>query len=146
MKARLCVLIVLVAVAAVVWVVLRYPAAKPPAKPPPRKPQAAPMSPKQVAQSYLTALEREDYRAAYELLSAEYRKLHAADEFAALCKDSGAPSLDISAAVEQAGEGGRMVVLVPMVEDPAAASFTLVQEDGQWRIVFRTGSPWFPYP
>ena len=146
MKARLCVLIVLVAVAAVVWVLLRYPAAKPPTKPPPPKPQASPMSPKQVVQGYLSALEREDYPAAYELLSSEYRRLHAVDQFAALCKQSGAPSLDVSAAVEQPGESGRMVVLVPMVEDPAAASFALVREDGQWRIVFRTGSPWFPYP
>lgn len=144
MKARLCVFLVLVAVAAVVWVVLKYPAAKPPSPPP--SPPPAPASPKQVVQSYLTAMEREDYRAAYELLSGEYRKAHAADEFAALCKESGAPALDTAAAVEQPAEAGRVVVMVPMVEDPAAASFTLVQEDGRWRILFRTGSPWFPYP
>ena len=39
-----------------------------------------------------------------------------------------------------------MVVMVPMVEAPAAASFNLVREQDQWRILFAGGSPWFPYP
>jgi len=146
-RTRLGVFLLLVAIAALVWVVLRFPAAKPPPTPAPPQPRPKSVaSPREVVQGYLRALEKQDYRAAYELLSAGSRQQRSYDEFAALCQKAGGPSLDAAAAVEQPGKAGRMVVLVPMVEDPAAASFNLTREEGEWRIVFTTGSPWFPYP
>ncbi len=147
MRTRLGVFLLLVAVAALAWVVLKFPAAKPPPPAAPAQPRPKSIaSPRQVVQAYLKALEKQDYRAAYDLLSAESRKQRSYDEFAALCQKAGRPSLDAAAAVEQPGRAGLVVVLVPMVEDPAAASFNLTREEGEWRIVFTTGSPWFPYP
>ncbi len=146
MKARVALLIVVAALAAVVWAIVKFPSAKPPPKPPLPKPASA--APLEVVQDYLSALERKDYDAAYGLLSKESQKVHSRDEFAALAEKYAAPSLDAAAAVEQSAEPGRAVVMVPMVEDPATSSFTLVKEEGEWRILFRNqgGSPWFPYP
>lgn len=146
MRTWLCLFLLLVAIAAVVLVVLKFPANTPPPPAPPQPKPKPVASPREVVQSYLKALEKQDYRAAYGLLSAESRTQRSYDEFAALCQKAGAPSLDAAAGVEQPGKAGRMVVLVPMVEDPAAASFNLTREEGEWRIVFTTGSPWFPYP
>lgn len=146
MKMRLALLIVAVALVAVIWAMLRFPSVKPASKPPHPKPPAA--SPREVVHDYLTALEQKDYAAAYALLSRESKEVHSRAEFGALADKYAAPSLDAAAGVEQAVEEGRMVVMVPMIEDPATSSFTLVKEEGEWRILFRNedGSPWFPYP
>jgi hypothetical protein len=45
----------------------------------------------------------------------------------------------------RSGESGQMIVTVPMLEDPAEASFTVLQEAKGWRIVFLKGTPDFPY-
>jgi hypothetical protein len=147
MKARLAVFLLLVAAAVVIIAVLRLPVRRPGAVVRPR-PQRGPAAAgaKQVVIAYLRALQKQDYRTAYAHLSARSQGAHPFDSFAQDCQKAGFPSLDVEAAQEKTSEGGGTTVVVPMVEDPATAGFTMVREKGEWKIVFVKGSPWFPYP
>lgn len=147
MKARLAVFLLLVAAAVVIIAVLRLPVRRPPPAARPR-PHPGPVAAgaKEVVIAYLSALQKQDYRGAHAHLSAGSQAAHAFDSFARECEKAGFPSLDVEAAQEKAGEGGGTMVVVPMVEDPATAGFTMVREKGEWKIVFVEGSPWFPYP
>jgi hypothetical protein len=55
-------------------------------------------------------------------------------------------SFDVSGATEGPEEDGRVVVSVPLLEDPAQAGFTTVKEGAGWKVVYLSGVPWFPYP
>jgi hypothetical protein len=147
MKTRLAVILILAAVAVVAIVLIRFPAPEstpPPSAVPP--PAPAPSSAREAVVAYLEALYRKDFRAAYEHLSAGSQEAHPYDEFLKLCEKGEATNFDLAAAEELRGEDGRVVVTVPLVEDPAEAGFTMVNEDGRWKVVFTTGVPWFPYP
>jgi len=147
MRTRLAWLLLLVAVVVIAVVILRYPAARPTRPVPPvAGPGPVAGGPCEVVRVYLTALEERDYRRAYELLSSDSQAERPYREFVSLCEGAGFPSLDVEAAQEKPSADDRAIVVVPMVEDPAEAGFTLVKEGGVWKIVFMKGSPWFPYP
>jgi len=114
--------------------------------PEPASAPAPASTPKEVVASYLEALENEEHRTAHGLLSEASRRAHPYEEFVALCEQGEAPHYDLAPTREIAGEGEEVVVLVPIMEDPAEASFTTVREGGAWRVVFIEGAPWFPYP
>ncbi len=148
MKARVAVVLIVVAVAVVAFVLLRYPGAKrrgpvaPAASAPTVK--RAP-TPRQAVMWYVEALYRNDYKSAYERLSARSREAHPYEDFVKLAESGEATDLDLAQATEGPEQDGRVVVSVPIPEDPAEASFTTVKEDGDWKVVFIGGAPWFPY-
>ena len=150
MKTRLAVILIVVAIAAVACVVILFPSPRKPAAPPPpaggTKPQLAAATPREAVARYVGALYKKDFRAAYELLSVESRQVHPYDEFAQLAESGGATSLDLAGAREGTETDGRVVVTVPVEEDPAEAGFATVKQEGGWRIVYIGGAPWFPYP
>ncbi|UCC68616.1 MAG: DUF4878 domain-containing protein [Armatimonadota bacterium] len=151
-KRRVLILVLMAAVvaAAIVVINLRSPdqPSSPPTPPRPPTPQPQPQAstPSEAVVAYLEALSNADFGAAYEYLSSESRAAHPYEEFAALCKESKGPSLDIGSAAEHRADSDRVTVTVSMLWDPAEASFTTVREDGAWRVVFIEGKPWFPYP
>jgi hypothetical protein len=108
-------------------------------------PAAIAASPQEAVASYLEALDDGDFQLAHAYLSAASRDAHPYDEFAALCEAGEATSYDVGAVRELSEENGLVVVMVPIVEDPAEASFTTVQEEGGWKVIFIGGAPWFPY-
>jgi len=151
MKTRVAVILIVVAVAAVVFVIVRFPGPERPVSPP----QPVPLPPEPVVQAatpveavvvYVEALYRKDYETAYGCLSAASKEAHPYEQFLERAESGGATNFDLAAA--EAGEemGGRVLVTVPLVEDPASAGFTTVREEGNWRVVFIGGEPWFPYP
>ena len=147
MKTRLAVILILAAAVVVAIVLIRFPA--PESTPPPsavRPPAPVPSTAREAVVAYLEALYRKDFRAAYEHLSSGSREAHPYDEFLKLCEKGEATNFDLAAAEEGPVEEGRVVVTVPLVEDPAEAGFTMVNEEGRWKVVFTTGVPWFPYP
>ncbi len=150
MKTRLAVILIVVAIAVVAFVLIKFPGPRKPAAPAPAptgaKPQPAAASPRAAVSLYVGALYKKDFRAAYELLSIESRQVHPYDEFAKLAESGGAASLDLAGARESAEADGRVIVAVPVEEDPAEASFTTVRQEGGWRVVYIGGAPWFPYP
>jgi hypothetical protein len=149
MRTRLAVILIVVAIAAVAFVVIRFPTPRRPAPPAPAprpKPQAAAATPREAVVRYVDALYEKDFRAAYELLSTESRQVHPYDEFAQLAESGGSTSLDVAGAQEGPETNGRVVVSVPVEEDPAEAGFTTVKEAGGWKVVYIGGAPWFPYP
>jgi hypothetical protein len=153
MKTRVALLAVVLAVVAVtlLLVFIRRPAprpqvASPPPAPRPIAPQAS--TPEAVVVAYLEALQREDFATAYELLSGGSQEAHPYEEFVSQCEQGGATSYDLSAALEavMTEPDHRATVTIPLVEDPAEATFTAVREEGGWRVVYIGGAPWFPYP
>ncbi len=148
MKARVAVLLIVVAVAVVIFVVLRYPGVKRPSPAKPATPAPAvkqALTPREAVTWYVEALYRADYKSAYERLSARSRELHPYEEFVRLAESGEATDLDLTQATEGPEKEGRVVVNVPIPEDPAEASFTTVREEGDWKVVFLGGAPWFPY-
>jgi len=149
MKARAAVILIVVAVAAVAFVVMRYPGAKgkAPAAPSPR-PTAVKRAatPREAVTRYVESLYQKDFRSAYERLSARSREAHPYERFVKLAQSGEATDLDLAEATQGEEQNGRVVVSVPITEDPAEAAFTTVKEDGDWKVVFIGGAPWFPYP
>ena len=147
MKTRLAVILLLAAAVAVTvaLLLLRTPAPGPPLAPvsssPPR-----PASPTEVVVAYLQALEQGDFRAAYDHLSSESQRAHPYQSFVEQCESGSGTEFELSAATETPAENGRVVVTLPLAQDPAEGSFTTVEETGGWRVVFIGGAPWFPYP
>ena len=149
MKTRLAVLLIVVAIAAVAFVVIWFPSPRRPAvrsPAPPPKPRAAAATPREAVVRYVGALYKKDFQAAYELLSTQSKQVHPYDEFAQLAESGGAASLDVAGAQEGPETNGRVVVSVPVEEDPAEAGFTTVKEADGWKVVYIGGAPWFPYP
>jgi hypothetical protein len=150
MKARLAVILIVVAIAAVAFVVLWFPSARPPAAPGhaplAQRSQTGAPTPREAVVRYVEALYQKDFRAAHDLLSARSKEAHPFDDFVARAEAAGGPSLDLAAAREGKEENGRVVVSVPVEEDPAEAAFTTVREEGRWKVVCIGGAPWFPYP
>jgi len=150
MKTRVAIILMVVALVAVAFVIVRFPGPKrpvsPPASAPPPKPAARAATPVEAVVVYVEALYRKDYETAYGCLSAESQEAHPYERFLARAETGEATNFDLAAA--EAGEEveGRVTVRVPLVEDPAEAGFTTVREGENWRVVFIGGEPWFPYP
>jgi hypothetical protein len=120
---------------------------KPP-PPPPRPAQSARQAAqagKAVVVAYLNHLDKAEYRAAWALLSRESQAQHPYDTFAEQARKGG-PLYDTGAAAAKAAGKGRVVVSIPHVEDPARVTFEVAQEADRWRLVYRSGRPWTPYP
>jgi hypothetical protein len=120
---------------------------------PPVPPAKAPAAetPVQVAQAakgvvvaYLNHLEKDEYKAAYALLTAKSQAEHPYAEFAEQAKKGG-PLYDTDGATARAQGKDRVTVSVPMSEDPARVAFAVAKEGSEWRVVYHTGRPWTPY-
>jgi hypothetical protein len=147
MKVRLALLLLMIAAALIAVAILRFPSVRPPAspaRPPSPPPQKTESSAQQLVLGYLESLNKKDFRAAYSQLSKASQQAHTYEDFTSLAEKSGVPNYDLSAAREKT-EGDRASVTVPLAEDPAEATFTMVREDGAWKVVFIGGVPAFPY-
>ena len=150
MKTRLAFILVLATAVVVALVIISFRTPRPTPRPPVVVPvpqhHSPALTPREAVVAYLEALYREDFRAAYEYLSAGSREVHPYDEFAQLCEKGTGPTYDLASAQEHPDEDGRVTVTVPFAEDPARAGFTTVREDAGWKVVFIGGAPWQPYP
>ncbi len=150
MKTRVAIALVVLVLAALVFVLVRYvPRPQPPLPPPPPpapEPTVTAATPKEAVILYVDALYRKDFEMAYQRLSSGSRKAHSYEEFLRRAETGEATNFDLEAA--EAGEevDGCVIVNVPLVEDPASAGFTTVREEGDWKVVYVGGEPWFPYP
>jgi hypothetical protein len=154
MKARVAIALFVLILAALVFIYVRYSGPESPPLPPPPAPSPAPppvpdgaaTTPEEAVVLYVDALYRKDFEEAYERLSSESREAHSYEEFLERAETGEATNYDLGAA--EAGEeiDGRVIVTVPLVEDPASGGFTTVKEDGDWKVIFIGGEPWFPYP
>jgi len=96
----------------------------------------------QTVTSYVTALDNHDYRAAYNLLSHDSKKLHTATGFAQQGKQ-GMPQYDLHSCVATL-DGDAAVVELQEMEDPSLHTFHLLREGQDWKIVYRGGRPSVP--
>jgi len=95
---------------------------------------------------YLGALYEQDYQAAHDLLSAESRRRHTLEEFAREARSAQVLYDLAGARAERIGEKtAEVVVPLQREEEPGAKAFAVINEGGQWRIVYYTGKPFFPY-
>ena len=150
MKTRVAIILMVVAMAAVAFVIVRFPGPERPVPvpepAPPPKPVVQAATPVEAVVLYVEALYRKDYETAYGCLSAESQQAHPYERFLARAETGEGTNFDLAAAAAGEAVAGRMIVRVPLVEDPAEAGFTTVEEGGNWRVVFIGGEPWFPYP
>ncbi len=146
MRALVAVIVIVVAIVVIVAVVHYFPAQKPALQPQPSAPTTAgPRAPVAVVTDYVGALRKKDYRAAYDELSHASRQAHPYEDFVKL-NAKGMTEYDLASAKQEPGQGQVAVVDVQLREDVSEASFTLIQEGGQWKVVFIKGIPSFPYP
>jgi|GEM_PF-2176532 len=150
MKARVAMVLIVVAVAVIALVMVRKPVDEGPSSPAVPLENAEPVvvaaTPKEAAILYVEALYRGDCEFAYKQLSSASRQIHSYEEFLERAVEGAAPQFDLGETEVGAEKDGRVIVTVPLVEDPASAGFTTVKEDGDWKVVFIGGEPWFPYP
>jgi len=152
MKTRVAVVLIVVALAVVVFAVIRYPRASRPAPvapaPPPAvsAPDVTAASPTEAVVLYVEALYRKDYEEAWEYLSPASRQAHPLEDFVQRAETGEATNFDLAAAEAGSEKGNRVLVTVPLVEDPASAGFTTEKEGEGWKVVYIGGEPWFPYP
>lgn len=150
MKMRVAAILVLVAVIVVAVIIIKFPSPKAPSSEPPAAPATPPTpaagTPTEVVVSYLEALYGDDFGTAYGLLSEASREAHSQEDFVELCERGAITSYDLESVREGSPAGDRVIVNVPLMEDPAEAGFVTVNEGGAWKVVFINGAPWFPYP
>jgi hypothetical protein len=152
MKTRVAVILIVVALAVAVFAIIRYPrASRPtppaPAPPPPvAEPKVVAASPTEAVVGYVEALYRKDYEEAWEHLSKPSQLAHPFEKFLQRAETGEATNLDLAAAEAGKEEQGRVLVTVPLVEDPASAGLTTEREGKGWKVVYIGGEPWFPYP
>jgi len=150
MKTRVAAILVLVAVIVVAVIIIKFPSPQAPSSEPPAGPATPPPTPAagtptEAVVSYLEALYGDDFLTAYGLLSEASREAHSQEEFVELCERGAVTNYDLESVREGSPEGNRVIVNVPLAEDPAEAGFVTVEEDGDWKVVFISGAPWFPY-
>ncbi|MBI5061024.1 MAG: hypothetical protein HZB67_01805 [Candidatus Aenigmarchaeota archaeon] len=92
---------------------------------------------------YLSAIEKENYKAAYEMLSSDSKKMHSYSEFVAENK-KGRTIYDLKTLTITKSEKGLAGVLY-LYEDPACTSIHLKEESNSYRIIWHKGIPTFPY-
>lgn len=91
---------------------------------------------------YITNLDSDNFSQAYNMLSAESKKLHRFDEFQKDCQYRAHWELD-TAKVEETKEG--LAVILSMSEDIAEHDFSIAKENNKPKIVYRIGTPYWPY-
>lgn len=91
---------------------------------------------------YINHLDAGDYRAAYNMLSAESKKKHGFDEFQKDCWYKN--DWDLSTAKAEEREDG-LAVIVSLSQDIAEHDFTVKKEGSQPKIIYKIGSPYWPY-
>lgn len=149
---RIAAALLVVAAVVVIVAVVRLPSPPPGAPSQPAgssrgRPPTPTRGPAEVVLAYLQALDRKDYRGAYQHLSRRSQQAHPYAEFEEACTRAGLPSYDLGAVREKPGErGDQVTVVVPLSEDVAEASFATVREESGWKVVFIGGAPGFPYP
>ncbi|NIM04356.1 MAG: hypothetical protein GTO55_00845 [Armatimonadetes bacterium] len=95
---------------------------------------------------YVRAIYAEDYQTAYALLSAESKRRHSEEAFAREAKAAFVLYDLEEARAESRGEDAAEVVMaLQQEEEPGAKAFSVVKEDGEWKIVYYEGKPLFPY-
>jgi hypothetical protein len=151
MRAKIAVILLVVAGVAVALALHFYPEARPApgtgSQPPPvTRPAAHTPSPVQTVTSYIQALEDKKYETAYGLLTAESQQKHSYDEFVSQVEKTGVTDYDLATARAKEESEAAAVVEVQLKEDPSSAGFHLVKEKSAWRIAYREGIPSFPYP
>ena len=122
---------------------------------PPTPPPVAPVEPSrpeneetraaQAVISYLRAIYKSDYRQAYGLLSAPSRRKHSYEDFRADCQQ-GATDFELSSVPEVTRKDGTIAVTLSLAEEPGTHSFLAVPEGKEWKVVYLSGQPSFPYP
>ena len=91
---------------------------------------------------YLELMKDDKYAESYAFLSIESKKMHSLSEFIKDVKQ-GMPQLDFDTMKAEKTEKG-ILVSISFYEDPSAAGYNLVKENGDWVIVYRGGSPAMP--
>ena len=109
MKTRVAIILMVVALAAVAFVIVRFPGPKrpvsPPAPAPIPKPVVSAATPVEAVVLYIEALYRKDYETAYGCLSDASQGVHPYEEFLGRAETGEAANLDLAAA-EVGGPGG----------------------------------------
>ena len=100
--------------------------------------------PAAVVTAYLTALQDSRYQTAYDLLSRDSQRAHTRAQFEEVGKQ-GMPRYDLSGPTATM-TGDKAEVSVKFVEETGSGGFTLVREDGAWKVAYRGGRPGQPYP
>jgi len=111
---------------------------------PPPPPESEEARAARAVASYLQAIYQSDCRRAYELLSTASRQKHSYGSFEAACRQ-GATDFELSSPKMERKNGG-LAVTLSLAEEPATHSFLTVQENGEWKVVYLSGRPTFPYP
>jgi len=107
------------------------------------RPSAPPPSAQQVLDTltgYMHNLEEGKYAAAYGQLSRESQQLHTSAQFEQAAK-LGMPLYDFKTAHVKSVDGATAIVNLHEFEDPSNYDFSLVREDGAWKVVYRGGIP-----
>ncbi len=114
----------------------------------PTAPPAPTPSPNQVAltavSAYVTALEKHDFAAAYELLSTDSQSKHSRASFEKQANRGEMPSYDLTTARILSLSGDDALVEVHLADDPATHGFTMHRERGAWKVVYWGGTPDWP--
>ena len=93
-------------------------------------------------ENYLKMMEDGKYEESYAHLSSESKEMHSLLEFTKDIKQ-GMPQLDFSIIETKKTKKG-ILVSISFYEDPSAAGYNLIKENGDWVIVYRGGSPAMP--
>lgn len=109
----------------------------------------APVNQKKLAMntvvSYLTALKKRKYAAAYMMLSQDSRKLFKRERFEQLARE-GIPQFELPAKKTTVdGDDAVVTMNLNSEEDQTSHDFILIREGGVWKIVYRGGLPHQPY-
>jgi len=109
-------------------------------------PEEAQAAAREAVADYLRALYAQQYKQAYDGLSAASKEHHSQEAFAAAAKE-GQVVYDLDMIEVKQLEDGAAYVIVALQEEeePGNKSFEVKKESGQWKIVYIEGSPFFPY-
>ncbi len=95
--------------------------------------------------SYLTALKKRKYSAAYMMLSQDSRNSFKRERFEQLARE-GIPQFELPAkGVVINGDDAKVSLTLNSEEDQTSHDFILIREGGIWKIVYRGGLPHQPY-
>jgi hypothetical protein len=101
---------------------------------------------KGVVTGYLQALYDQKYEEAYNLLTEESQKRHPLEAFS---KEAKATQVlyDLKGIKAEGVKAGEVKVTVPLQqeEEPGTKGFSVLKEQGKWKVAYISGKPFFPY-